>query len=317
MKRFPGTIIPVLVLFLIFSLGLCLTAPRPAFADAPTVTAREDAAQIVMDNGTVALTLAKKGAAIVSVKYRHDEQVTETCQAMYFDLNGGAKVVPAGMTAPRAGYEPLGAYVQSVRLARNTPDLAEAVLTGGPTPLLPFVTEIHYVLPRGVSGFYAFCRYRHGAGMAAGGVGQTRFVFRGPPGPSLFTHHIVDDARQEPFPLSPTVKTVSDATFLLADGSVYTKYDNTAFMADHFVHGMAGHGVGVWMINPSNEYVNGGPVKQELTVHADNTLLNMLQGGHFGGGGLDFADNEPWIKFYGPFLVYLNSGPSVKALVVR
>src|SRR5437763_11317695 len=77
---------------------------------------------------------------------------------------------------------------------------------------------------------------------------------------------------------------------------------------------MAGHGLGVWMIFPSNEFIGGGPVKQELTVHMDNVLLGMLQGGHFGSGGIDFKDSEPWAKLFGPLFVYVNQGPSIDAL---
>ena len=90
------------------------------------------------------------------------------------------------------------------------------------------------------------------------------------------------------------METLQDATYRLEDGTVYTKYDNSAFLADHHVHGMAGHGVGLWMIFPSNEFIGGGPVKQELTVHMDNVVLGMLQGRAFrfrrpsvqGGGGV-------------------------------
>ncbi|HVS35817.1 MAG TPA: polysaccharide lyase family protein [Gemmataceae bacterium] len=167
---------------------------------------------------------------------------------------------------------------------------------------------------RGDSGFYLYAVYRHGPDMAAGGVGETRFVIKGVPGTDLFTHHVVDDQRKAPYPTSPVKSQVQDATWLLEDGSYYTKYDNSAYLADHHVHGMAGHGVGLWMIFPSNEWIGGGPFKQELTVHKENTLLAMLVGGHFGAGGLRFADGEPWEKVYGPVFVYMNNGKSIDAM---
>src|SRR5207253_3222313 len=58
----------------------------------------------------------------------------------------------------------------------------------------------------------------------------------------------------------------------------------------------------------------GGPVKQELTVHMDNALLGMLQGSHFGSGGIIFHHGEPWTKLFGPLFVYVNEGPSIDAL---
>jgi rhamnogalacturonan endolyase len=186
--------------------------------------------------------------------------------------------------------------------------MVDIAIEGGPTTLFPFRTEVHFVLPRGESGFYAYAIYEHGAGMPAATIGQTRFTIKGVPGTRLFTDHVVDDRRMGPYPASPIVRQVMDATFLLEDGTVYTKYNNTAFMADHHLHGMTGHGLGLWMITPSNDYVNGGPLKQELTVHKDNVLLAMLQGAHFGSGELTFADGEEWTKFYGPVFVYCNSG---------
>lgn len=150
--------------------------------------------------------------------------------------------------------------------------------------------------------------------MAGATIGEARFVIKGLPGTSVFTDHVVDAQRVGPVNTSPVTQQVSDATFLLQDGTIYTKYDNTAFMGEHFVHGMTGHGLGLWIINASNELVNGGPLKQELTVHADNTLLNMLQGAHFGSGVLNFKAGETWTKFYGRCFIYMNNGANTQAM---
>ncbi len=297
---------------------LVFVSGRAAAAQAPPVRASEDADILRMDNGAVALEVSRRTGEITSIRYRHEGHNTEMGKpgdAMYFDSNGGPREAPpdAG-TRPRAGYQRLVSYLRSARLAESGPETAEVVLAGGPSAWFPFYNEIHYVLRRGEPGFYAYALYQHGAQMPAAGLGQTRFVIRGPAGTGLYTHHVVDDRRKGPFPTSPVVRQVMDATFLLQDGTVYTKYDNTIFEANHHVHGMAGHGVGIWMVTASNEYVNGGPVKQELSVHMDNTLLWMLQGGHFGAGGLEFGAGEEWSKLYGPCFVYLNHADSVDAL---
>src|SRR5204862_7322028 len=73
------------------------------------------------------------------------------------------------------------------------------------------------------------------------------------------------------------------------------------------------HHVGVWLINPSIEYLAGGPTKVELTGHLDvnpgglPTLLNMWHGSHYGGSSLAVAEQEAWAKVIGPFLLYCNS----------
>ena len=109
---------------------------------------------------------------------------------------------------------------------------------------------------------------------------------------------------------------LQDSTYLLADGTVYTKYDAStyAYLEDR-LHGVYGSGFGAWMISPSHEYVNGGPMKQELTVHIDATsgdavLLNMLSASHFGTPSVTIPDG----KIYGPWLVYFNDGSIEDAL---
>ncbi len=280
-------------------LSLALTA---AAADPPAATITDDGKQIVLDNGVVSLTLAKHGGRGTSIHYKQDGKdvtLAEGKSILYFDAGGG-KAYP----------------VQDAdgEIVRKGPDAVEAMWAGKPSDGFPFETEFHCLMRRGDAGFYLYAVYRHGPGMAAGGVGETRFVVKGIPGTNLFTHHVVDDQRKGPYPTAKVVTQVQDATWRLEDGSYYTKYDNSAYLADHHVHGMAGHGVGLWMIFPSNEFIGGGPFKQELTVHKENTLLAMLVGGHFGAGGLRFTDGEAWDKVYGPVFVYVNNGESVDAM---
>jgi rhamnogalacturonan endolyase len=287
-----------------FLAGCCILAVAlsAGAADAPAVTIADDGDHVVLDNGVVSLTLTKRGGRGTSIHYKHDDKdmtLAEGKSVLYFDAGGG-KAYPV--------------QDADAEVVRKSPDIAEVMWAGKASGAFPFDTEMHCVLRRGESGFYLYAVYRHGPDMAAGGIGETRFVLKGVPGTDLFTHHVVDDRRKGPYPTSKVMSQVQDATWLLEDGTYYTKYDNSAFLADHRVHGMAGHGVGVWMTYPSAEFVGGGPFKQELTVHKENTLLGMLVGGHFGSGGLRFGDGEPWDKVYGPLFVYVNSGESVDAM---
>ena len=280
-------------------LGLALTAGE---ADLPPATVADDGKTVVLDNGVVSLTMTKRGGRGTAIRYTHDGKdvtLAEGKSVLYFDAGGG-KAYPI--------------QDADAEVLRKGPDVAEVMWAGKASDRFPFDTELHCLLRRGDSGFYLYAVYHHGPGTAAGGVGETRFVVKGIPGTDLFTHHVVDDRRKGPYPTAKVVSQVQDATWLLDDGSYYTKYDNSAYLADHHVHGMAGHGVGMWMIFPSNEFIGGGPFKQELTVHKENTLLAMLVGGHFGSGGLRFAAGEPWDKVYGPVFVYVNNGESVDAM---
>ncbi len=285
---------------------------------APPVVAAAVEGGITMQNGIVSITVNKK-SYLSSILYKHNGQTVAMGNhgfSMYFDSNAGAEGLPADVAAkaPKAGYQPMAEYCKSIQIVSSTPDAAEVVASGGPTTYLPFETDVHYIMKRGLSGFYTYVVFHHAPDMTAGGIGQTRFVIRGPKASTLYTDHVVDDARFGPIDRSPDVKAVSDATYLLQDGNVYCKYDNTAFLENHHVHGMTGHGVGIWMVNASEEYVNGGPIKQELTVHADNSLLNMLDGGHYGASGVHVDKGTDWRKVYGPFLVYINSGATTEEM---
>jgi rhamnogalacturonan endolyase len=251
--------------YLLLSLTLAVSAaPLPA-GEPPPVTVAESGEDIVMENGLIRLTLAKRRGYLTSIRARHgghDVELGNGKTALYCDANGG----PVSVPPERERQRPRAGYVQPVasaecQILRRGPAAVEVALTGQPSFWFPFRTEVHYVLPRAENGFYVYAVYHHGPGLPAAGLGQTRFVLKGVPGTRVFTHHVVDDRRRGPFPTARVVATVQDATFRLEDGTVYTKYDNTAYLADHHVHGMAGHGLGLWMVFPSNEFIGGGPVK--------------------------------------------------------
>jgi len=294
--------------------------PAPAATTTPDqpVTVQDTGTSLILDNGLISLTMAKKNNPAgrngegISIKYKDGGTETEMSngkRALYFDV-GGDRIYPVADA--------------DAQIISNGPDMAEVAWISDPhtvTPMtradaplppsalathqFPFHSEFHIVMPRGEHGFYLYAIYRHDQSMAAGSIGETRFVLFGAGGKKLFTNNIVDDQRKGEYPLERGKK-LQDVTFLYPDGTIYTKYNNSAYNFDHHVHGMAGHGFGEWMILPSNETIGGGPFKQELTVHLENALLGMLIGGHFGTHGLSFGDGETWSKVYGPVFVYLN-----------
>jgi len=72
--------------------------------------------------------------------------------------------------------------------------------------------------------------------------------------------------------------------------------------------GAGGKNVGLWNISASAEYYNGGPLKRELMEHIGTTILNMLNGGHYGmGSDGNFASGEVWAKVCGPYFIYCNN----------
>lgn len=103
----------------------------------------------------------------------------------------------------------------------------------------------------------------------------------------------------------------------LKSGEVWCKYDWVDYVTSGMVFGFSSDSVGVWNIIPSAESINGGPVKQNLTIHETThpqnspVMMTNLQSRHYCDGNdvmLNFKDGESWRKVYGPFLIYINEG---------
>ena len=164
--------------------------------------------------------------------------------------------------------------------------------------------DLHYVVRSGVSGLYSYF-----VAANIGTVGEFRTLYR--VDGSIFRNGY-NAVRSGPFPTLSQIQqsqVIQNETFRLPDGTVYTKYDWATYMSQDKVHGVYGNGYGVWLISPSHEYVNGGPMKQDLMVHVesasgDGTVLNMLESSHFGTPQVTIPNG----KIYGPWLVYFNNG---------
>ncbi|MDB6054744.1 MAG: putative lyase [Verrucomicrobiales bacterium] len=105
-------------------------------------------------------------------------------------------------------------------------------------------------------------------------------------------------------------------------GKAEHKYDYSAIQFEIPAFGWASSEkqVGLWMVNPSIEYLSGGATKVELAGHLDvsegaaPTLLNYWRGSHYGGSVCEIAAGEEWTKVIGPFLIYCNSGSDGEGL---
>jgi rhamnogalacturonan endolyase len=111
-------------------------------------------------------------------------------------------------------------------------------------------------------------------------------------------------------------------------GQVEHKYDYSACQFDTLAWGWSSteKHVGLFFVNPTIEYLSGGPTKMELSAHRDATftkdlnaaappcLLNYWRGSHYGGSICTMAEGENWTKVIGPFVIYCNSGPTPEAV---
>lgn len=177
--------------------------------------------------------------------------------------------------------------------------------------------DVHYSLTRGAQGFYAATLLDHPATYPALDIGEFRSNAYVSP---IFDWLSVDDLRQRKMPTSedmaasvPVPGAPKEVTLLTTGqyaGLFECKYAYSADLGDLDVWGWSSTGkhVGIWMTAPSHEYYNGGPMKRELTVHMDHTLLNMLNGSHYSmGNQLKVAAGGTFQKTYGPYFIYANS----------
>ncbi|KAF5738047.1 rhamnogalacturonate lyase B isoform X1 [Tripterygium wilfordii] len=189
---------------------------------------------------------------------------------------------------------------------------------------VPLHIDKRYILRRGVSGLYAYTIMEREQGWPEVEMYQTRIVFK--LRDDLFKFMALSDQRQRVMPAPedresgqplayPEAVLLTSATNPRLRGEVDDKYQYSCEDKDNRVHGWisnADPSVGFWMITPSNEFRNGGPIKQDLTSHVGPTVLNMFVSTHYAGEDLDthYSSEEPWKKVFGPVLIYLNSQPN-------
>ena len=137
--------------------------------------------------------------------------------------------------------------------------------------------EIRYALARGLSGVYTYSIFEHRTNYPATGIGEARFAAK--LNPEIFDYLNVD-ARRRKTMLTPadwlagTELNFTEARRLntgIYQGQVEHKYDYSANQFEIRAYGWLGtkSHVGFWFINPSVEYLSGGPTKYELTGHLD------------------------------------------------
>ncbi|HEY5002173.1 MAG TPA: polysaccharide lyase family protein [Ktedonobacteraceae bacterium] len=269
------------IVMAILALGLftlSLTQRTHTTLAAGSVTLSVSGMNATASNGIYTIKFDSAGTATSLVW--NGKELIGPAKGFYSSINGGT------------GFSP-----NQLKVVTNTSTMADIAYISS-------WGELHYVVRSGVSGLYSYF-----VATGIGTVGEFRTLYR--VNGSIFRTGY-NSVRSIAFPTLSQInsaKVLQDSTYQLADGSIYTKYDATTYVAQDKLHGVYGGGYGVWVISPSHEYVNGGPMKQELTVHVeansgDGTVLNMLSASHFGTPSVAIPNG----KIYGPWLVYFNNG---------
>ncbi|KAM1123952.1 hypothetical protein COP2_005433 [Malus domestica] len=288
---------------------------------------RNQGPYVVMDSGVVKLTILKPQGYLTGISYGGmdnllDVKSNETSRG-YWDINWS---LPGGQNR----YEPLKGAEYSV--VHHSNDSLEVSFKNTFIPSsangvkLPLSVDIRYIVKTGVSGFYNYAIYERPSGCPAFDLAQTRMAFK--LRREKFHYMAITDEKQRIMPMPEDVlpprgkQLIVPESVLLVDpinpdlkGEVDDKYQYSMDNKDSGVHGWISSGptVGFWLIFPSQEFRNGGPTKQNLTVHTGPFCLSMLHGTHYIGEDIlaHFEEGETWTKVFGPFFVYLNSTPDV------
>ena len=199
-----------------------------------------------------------------------------------------------------------GLSPSKVTVIKNTPEYCEVLYsaTSGNT-----IFEQGFIMRKGVQMLYTYVIATGTATSANEPIKEARVCTRTA---ETLLYGYVDYRMNGKIPSNSDMaeaekeaNTIQDATYRLADGSIYTKYNWANYIERDTLHGLNnGRYHGLYNIPVSYEWLNGGCERQELTVHATSKspiTIQMLQGEHFGGEAMVLNEGEK--KFYGPFAI--------------
>jgi rhamnogalacturonan endolyase len=282
---------------------LAIAFPVPCPADdkpnAGPVKVEEDKTTFTLSNGIVTARVSKRSGDLTSLQYKGMETLTDRSghAGAYWshDTTGAKETVTRITIDPQAnGGERVEVSVKGISGGIKMGHGPGAARDGD----FPADIEIRYSLGRSDAGVYTYCTFDHLPTYPAGAMTEARFCAKLA---ELFDWMTIDTKRNKHFP--PTLR----------EGD---KYVYTAVQFDHPVYGWSSttKRVGFWLINPSAEYLSGGPTKVEFLCHRDTTrvaapcVLNYWRSSHYGGAVVAVGAGERWTKVVGPLFLYVNSG---------
>jgi rhamnogalacturonan endolyase len=278
------------------------------------VTLTDNGASWTLDNGIVKLTLAKRDANLSSIVYRGVEVLTRGNYSYWEQKPSGTvtssvTIDPAANGGERAEVSVKGVY---------NPAAAGTGRGGGRGGM---DLETRFALERGTSGFYTYTEYTHHASYPAAGEGESRFILQdlNP----TFDWRSVDKDRNQLESNAPEDHEIHAKEQSIYDSGIYKnsvehKYSYNAPMYKLQAWGWSStkDHIGVYFINPSTEYIMGGPERLDLIDHFsapgspayEAIILDYWTSGHYGGGSItSIPAGQEWKHVVGPIFVYMNA----------
>ncbi|KAH7315898.1 hypothetical protein KP509_21G070000 [Ceratopteris richardii] len=278
--------------------------------------------QVVLDNGILAVTLSKPGGLLTSLQYAGLDNLLEIANREtnrgYWDLNWN---VPG----EHDNFDVI--YGDTYNVIQENANIVEVSFlrrysTNHGSRMVPLNIDKRFALLRDNSGFYTYAIYERPSGWPDFNLNQTRIVFK--LRKDKFCYMAMADTKQRfmpspedlmpnrcerlAYPEANLLRSPKNPEFT---GEVDDKYQYSCDNRENRVHGwISMHSmIGFWIITASDEFKNGGILKQNLTSHAGPTCLSVFHSAHYAGEPLcaQFRNGETWTKVFGPIYVYLNS----------
>jgi len=307
------------------------------------VTLTDNGDTWTMDNGIVKATIVKKNGSLLQVIYRGIETLRPAISRGSDNLH--TPPTPAGSPIPSWEQMPSGTVTPSVTIdpASNGGARAEVAVKGinpggggAPSGGAPsggasgafsggggrgggMDIETRYTMERGSSGIYVYAEFSHPASYPDAHVGESQFILQLDPSFNWFS---VDADRNMLTPATEDMRSgimvhAPEQTILKAGyykNSVEHKYTYCGVMYRLPAWGFASpkNHIGVYLINPTTEYIGGGAEKLDLigpfAWGSNNTIQVYWTSGHYAGGAnTDIAAGQDWKRVVGPIFVYFNA----------
>ncbi len=260
-----------------------VSAEGSALKSSAAVTVIDNGASWTLDNGIVKATIRKGSGSMASLVYHGVEMMGgnggywEQTPQDAPQVTNSIAIDPGTNGGARAEISIKGVTGGATMLSRSAP--------GGGTYC---DMEIRYALGRGDSGIYVYAIFSHPPSYRPGGVGsESRYITRLN---QTFDWITVDKDRNmleaAPLDWGNGVVVHAKEQRIMSQGvyknSVEHKYSYSGVQYRTPAYGWSStkDHIGIWFINPTIEYLSGGPTKLELDAHFGDKPRTMTPQRH-------------------------------------